>query len=56
MFLGIDVGFFEDEHPLIFETMVFPSEKDPREIECKRYSTEAEAIEGHRHIVEKYSK
>jgi len=40
-----------DGPPLIFETMVF----GPDELDCERYSTEAEAADGHRRMVEKWA-
>jgi hypothetical protein len=52
---GIDHQY-GDGPPLIFETMVFPSENGPfLEEECERYSTEAEAIAGHEAMVAKWS-
>lgn len=41
--------------PLIFETMVFPGEGDLSELDCDRYSTEAEAIAGHARLCEKWA-
>ena len=41
--------------PLIFETMVFPSDKDFGDLDCERYSTLEEAHKGHKQMVEKYS-
>lgn len=52
VWLGIDHQF-GDGPPLIFETMVFDEARD--ELDCRRYSTEAEAINGHREMVEKWS-
>jgi hypothetical protein len=40
--------------PLIFETIVFPSKKKFDDLERKRYSTEEEALEGHKRVVEKW--
>lgn len=51
--LGLDHNYFDNGLPLIFETMVFEGESW-RDEECVRYSTEAEAIEGHRQMVAKY--
>ena len=59
VFLGLnhryDVG-----PPLIFETMVFALEEDGSvnysELETERYSTEEQALRGHKEIVEKWSK
>ena len=53
--LGIDHSFGSGP-PLIFETMVFPSQGDYGELDCDRYSTEAEAKAGHAAMVEKWSK
>jgi hypothetical protein len=39
--------------PLIFETMVFDG--DDHDVDSQRYATEAEAVEGHRRFVEKWS-
>lgn len=43
VWLGLDHSFMEGP-PLIFETMIFGGEYDS---ECWRYSTEAQALEGH---------
>ena len=43
-----------DGPPLIFETMVFPSEENLRDLDCERYSTEGEALVGHQAMVEKW--
>lgn len=53
VWLGLDHNFMGDR-PLIFETMVFPKEGDYSELEMDRYSTEQEAIEGHKRMVEKH--
>ena len=50
VWLGLDYQLEEGEPPLIFETMVFQMEGNYRE----RYSTLAEAEEGHKRIVNKY--
>jgi hypothetical protein len=41
--------------PLIFETMVFKSKGELDDMDCERYSTEAEAIAGHARLVEKWT-
>ena len=41
--------------PLIFETMVFPNKDDYGDLDCERYSTEAEAVAGHERMVQKWS-
>lgn len=52
VFLGLDHQF-GDGPPLIFETMVFPS-NSYAELDCKRYTTKAEAIAGHAAMVKKW--
>lgn len=42
---------FGDGPPLIFETKVFP-EDSYMDLECERYSTEEDALVGHRTMVE----
>ena len=55
IWLGLDHGrYFGHDAPLIFETMVFPSESYT-DLDCQRYSTEAEAVNGHAHMVEKWT-
>lgn len=56
VWLGIDHRFGGDCPPLIFETMVFPSKDDMGDLDCDRYSTEAEALAGHALMVEKWLK
>lgn len=55
VFLGMDHRFDEGP-PLIFETMVFPNEKDFGELDMDRYSTEEEALKGHKKMVRKWTK
>ncbi len=52
VWIGLNYSWDEKAPPLIFETMVFTNDKD--EQECERYSTEQEALKGHRAMVEKY--
>jgi hypothetical protein len=55
IWLGIDHDFYSsDNHPLIFETMVFSNEKDYNSIFCARYATEAEALIGHKKAIKKF--
>lgn len=54
VWLGIDHAF-SGGPPLIFETMVFPSEDDFHELDGMRYSTEEEARAGHLAMVVKWS-
>lgn len=51
VWLGLDHNFGEGP-PLIFETMVF-KEGDAGELE--RYSTQEEALRGHKKLLKKYS-
>ena len=46
---------YADGPPLIFETMVFAVEGQWDERDCKRYSTEQEALTGHEAMVKKWS-
>lgn len=55
VWLGLDHQFGSGE-PLIFETMVFPSSGNYHDEQCKRYSTEAEALAGHERIVKELTK
>ena len=48
VWLGIDHSFFADSAPIIFETMIFGGDRDQH---CWRYSTEAEALDGHEYVV-----
>jgi hypothetical protein len=54
VWLGIDHAFGGGP-PLIFETMVFATSDAVRglgpDLECQRYSTEAEALQGHEDTV-----
>lgn len=56
VWLGLNHNFSENEPPLIFETMVFSCEPQafPEEWDCRRYSTEAEAIMGHDAMTRKW--
>jgi hypothetical protein len=53
VWLGFDHGFGDGE-PLIFETMVFHKDKGWEDQDVDRYPTEAEALEGHRRMVERW--
>lgn len=58
IWLGLDHQY-GDGPPLIFETMVFPTGPDNTvsdwgDLDCDRYSTEEEALEGHKQMVEKW--
>ena len=50
VWLGVDHGWSGDGKPIIFETMVFPGRNDLSDICMERYSTEEEAIEGHKRM------
>lgn len=51
VWIGLDHGFGQTA-PLIFETMVFNRETDESDLDCRRYSTEAEALWGHAQMVD----
>lgn len=69
VWLGLDHSFMGKGKPIIFETMVFSgrtSKKKPdkffpagftyrRDFEQVRYSTEAEAIKGHKKLLKEYT-
>lgn len=52
VFLGIDHNFYQDDCPVIFETMVF---KDGENYTQERYRTYSEAEAGHKRIAEEFS-
>jgi len=56
VFLVLDHGFHPDEKPVLFETMVFPSEHSSSDQECNRYHTWKEAVEGHKEMVKRWRK
>jgi len=52
VWLGVDHGWGRRPVPVIFETMVFAENgKVGHDLEMRRYSTEAEALEGHAETV-----
>lgn len=55
VWLGLNHSF-GDGLPLFFETMVFPSKDNFNELDCQRYSSEEEALKGHKEMVEKWQK
>lgn len=55
VWLGLDHNYSGNEI-LIFETMVFPEKDNWSEEYCERYSTEEEAIKGHKRIVKQFLK
>lgn len=54
VWLGINHNHLPYGKPLIFETMVFPKEGTFTELDSNRYSTEEEAIKGHKRMVNKW--
>lgn len=55
IWLGLDLNYGLGGPPLLFETMVFDTDnitRPWRDIEMRRYSTEAEAREGHAELLE----
>jgi len=54
VWLGLDHNHLGKGRPLIFETMVF-AHGNYDDLDCWRYSTEEEAIRGHKTLVKKWS-
>ena len=57
VFLGLDHSW-DDDKIEVFETMVFPLDDDDEildwsELECVRYGTYQEAVDGHKVVVDK---
>ena len=52
VWLGLNYNFNTTSFPLIFETMVFRTERDLDDLYCERWATLAEAEAGHKRIVE----
>ena len=55
VWLGLNHRFGKGK-PLIFETMVFPNNKDFGELDMQKYSTAEEAKKGHARMVKKWNK
>lgn len=57
VWIGIDMGFSPKQPPLIFETMVFYNvfEHSGHDWDMERYTTEAQAIAGHKEMVKRWS-
>ena len=51
VFLGLNHSYHLGGPPLLFETMVFPSQDNYSDMLCWRYSTKAEAEAGHAAVV-----
>ena len=51
VWLGVDHGFVPGLKPVIFETMIFGGGKHHLDGELWRYSSEEEALEGHKNAV-----
>lgn len=54
VFLGLNHRFGKG-NPLLFETMVFPSRNDLKELACVRYSTYKQALKGHWKLTAEWS-
>jgi hypothetical protein len=48
VFISLDHGIFQDEGPLVFESMIFGGKYDE---ETRRYSSKADALVGHTELV-----
>lgn len=58
VWVGIDNSHFIDgvnPHPLIFETMVFSSKHSEAGCDQQNYSSEGEALKGHKELLKKYT-
>jgi hypothetical protein len=55
VWLGLDMNYYDDGPPLIFETMTFDStpggDPDWTDLEVRRYSTQLQALTGHDEVV-----
>jgi hypothetical protein len=55
VWLGLDHNYLSDGPPIIFETMVFATSPNVEglgpDLDSRRYSTEAQALEGHEEMV-----
>ena len=52
VWLGLDHNWDPDGPPAIFETMIFDQSDRPfHDLECRRYSTEEQALLGHDNMV-----
>lgn len=54
VWLGLNHAFGAGP-PVIFESMVFDTRDSMGEVDCERYSTEAEALAGHAALCEKWT-
>ncbi len=54
--LGLDHSWGITKKPLIFETMVFQFKNNLDYLDCERYATETEALDGHQKMVRKWKK
>ena len=54
--LGLNHEWDSKKPILIFETMVFPSKENYSELDMERYTTEKQAIAGHKKMVNKWKK
>jgi len=53
VWLGINHSF-QENYVLIFETMVFSTKDSLEDLDCERYFTEEEAIEGYEKMCKKW--
>jgi hypothetical protein len=54
VWLGLDHGFTRSGAPVIFETLVFPCGASGKDLDGARYTTEEEALAGHRAFLKKW--
>ena len=50
VFLGLDHNF-GDGPPVLWETMVFHDDRGSEDLECRRYASQQDALEGHAAMV-----
>ena len=53
VFLGIDHRWDEKAPPLLFESIIFPTKRGPRDCELARYASWDDAIAGHEALVKR---
>lgn len=52
VWLGADHNFTNTGPPLIYETMIFPSMENLLDEYCERYPTRADAVAGHKRVMD----
>lgn len=47
VFLGLDHNFYDDGPPVLWETMVFADGSGGLDLDCRRYTSRQDALDGH---------